>query len=53
MLSYYIDLGFGKSFGFTWDYNLGPSECESSTLPLDKHYEIVIIFAKGLLIIIA
>ena len=29
-----------KSFRLTWGYNLGPSDCEPSTLPLDQTPEL-------------
>ena len=35
-LSYYIHLGHGQSFCPTWESNSGPSDRESSYLPLDQ-----------------
>ena len=35
-LSYDIHLGFGKTFRRTWKSNHGPSDRESSTVPLDQ-----------------
>ena len=36
-LSYFIHIGFDKSFRLTWESNPGPSNRGSSTLPLDQN----------------
>ena len=46
-LSIYIFLGFGKIKQLTWESNLGPSDRELSTLPLDQSANVVLlIFIK-------
>ena len=35
-LSYYVHLRYGKMLTFTWGSNSGPSNFETSTLPLDQ-----------------
>ena len=42
-LSYYVHLGYGKKLSPPMGSNRGPSDCESSTLPLDQCSVVMVV----------